>query len=241
MPRSYLFQLPTKGHISRDCTNQRAERAPPSTGSNAVAVANRAPAGSMRIQSVTLSQAYAASKTTRNAGGTTQQRRQERAGHPAGLSSQKRQTRGEEDSAEVSADMDWNELEPESAAITIEPISKGSGTTSAQSAEVPPVIISAEGAAQKPKHIRPVEPDRVQWKVTVAAGGMTFNNVIFDRGNDKTRMGTHVAQALGIEPAITNRSIMMADGRTKPLKGKSGHIDFYVKGIGGRKGMGLCI
>lgn len=77
--------------------------------------------------------------------------------------------------------------------------------------------------------------------VTVAAGGMTFNNVIFDRGNDKTRMGTHVAQALGIEPAITNRSIMMADGRTKPLKGKSGHIDFYVKGIGGRKGMGLCI
>jgi hypothetical protein len=164
MPRSYLFQLPTKGHISRDCTNQRAERAPPSTGSNAVAVANRAPAGSMRIQSVTLSQAYAASKTTRNAGGTTQQRRQERAGHPAGLSSQKRQTRGEEDSAEVSADMDWNELEPESAAITIEPISKGSGTTSAQSAEVPPVIISAEGAAQKPKHIRPVEPDRVQWK-----------------------------------------------------------------------------
>ncbi|OAQ32553.1 hypothetical protein K457DRAFT_16115 [Linnemannia elongata AG-77] len=127
----------------------------------------------MRVQSETLSQAYAASKTTRNSGGTTQQRRQEQAGHPAGLSSQKRQTRGEEDSAQVSADMDWNELEePESAAITIEPISKGSGSTSAHSAEVPPVIISAEGAAQKPRHIRPVGPDRV---LAESIGGLSFD------------------------------------------------------------------
>lgn len=81
-------------------------------------------------------------------------------------------TRGEDDSAEVSADMDWNELEePESATITIEPIRKGSGSTSAHSAEVPPVIISAEGAAQKPKHIRPVGPDRV---LAESIGGVKF-------------------------------------------------------------------
>ncbi|KAF9913978.1 hypothetical protein FBU30_002869, partial [Linnemannia zychae] len=281
-------------HMSRGCTNDRVERMPMATGANAVPVAERN--GARRVQSVSLSQSYVTTKTTRNSSGAIQQRRQERANLPVGPSSHMRSREPNEAITAADARMEWQEQEVEAAAINIEPI-PAAGTRVIEST----TATTADPLGAKPKRARyPVEPDRVfvesieglsfdmqtiakhsgkvatQLKAavntvwtrnrpprkprkakaslvvptgvsrralcdvtTVVVRGLTFNNAIIDPGNDKTMMGSHVARALDIQLSGTNQGIMMADGRTRPLEGRSGLIDFYVKGIGGRMDMGV--
>ncbi|KAF9121715.1 hypothetical protein BG015_005756, partial [Linnemannia schmuckeri] len=74
---------------------------------------------------------------------------------------------------------------------------------------------------------------------TVRVNGRSYPNAIIDPGNDRTMMGLHVAQDLGLELKPANRGILLADGRFDNLAGSTGPIKFYVQGFGGQMDMGV--
>ncbi|KAF9294936.1 hypothetical protein BGZ91_010271, partial [Linnemannia elongata] len=74
---------------------------------------------------------------------------------------------------------------------------------------------------------------------SVRVNDRSYPNAIIDPGNDRTMMGLHVAQDLGLELKPATRGILLADGRFDNLAGSTGPIKFYVKGFGGQMDMGV--
>ncbi|KAF9545363.1 hypothetical protein EC957_011010 [Mortierella hygrophila] len=75
--------------------------------------------------------------------------------------------------------------------------------------------------------------------ITVRVNGRSYPNAIINPSNDRTMMGLHVAQDLGLELKPANRGILLADGRFDNLAGSTGPIKFYVQGFGGQMDMGV--
>ncbi|KAG9062903.1 hypothetical protein KI688_004500 [Linnemannia hyalina] len=58
----------------------------------------------------------------------------------------------------------------------------------------------------------------------VRVNDRSYPNAIIDPGNDRTIMGLHVAQDLGLKLKLANRGILLADGRSDNLAGSTGPI-----------------